>query len=90
MSYFHSLDIKDHIQKKIYRNPPLSTISILFNKLMSKPRWIVERTFGFIKPWFGSGKALYKGLVRVHAQYLMEDIAYNLYRSFGIIMSYSQ
>ncbi|XOD66689.1 MAG: transposase [Flavobacteriales bacterium Tduv] len=31
---------------------------------------VVERTFGRIKRWFGSGKARYKGLARVHAQLL--------------------
>ncbi|XOD67021.1 MAG: transposase [Flavobacteriales bacterium Tduv] len=34
---------------------------------MSKTRWVVERTFGSIKRWFGSVKARYKGLARVHA-----------------------
>ncbi|XOD68245.1 MAG: transposase [Flavobacteriales bacterium Tduv] len=29
---------------------------MLFNKLVSKTRWVVERTFGNIKRWFGSGK----------------------------------
>ncbi|XOD68169.1 MAG: hypothetical protein ACMUEL_02380 [Flavobacteriales bacterium Tduv] len=32
---------------------------------------MVERTFGSIKRWFGSGKARYKGLVRVQTQPLM-------------------
>ncbi|XOD67418.1 MAG: hypothetical protein ACMUEL_05550 [Flavobacteriales bacterium Tduv] len=27
---------------------------------MSKTRWVLERTFGSIKGWFGSGKARYK------------------------------
>ncbi|XOD67854.1 MAG: hypothetical protein ACMUEL_08145 [Flavobacteriales bacterium Tduv] len=32
---------------------------------MSKTRWVVERTFGSIKRWFGSGKGSpYKGLAR--------------------------
>ncbi|XOD68193.1 MAG: transposase [Flavobacteriales bacterium Tduv] len=44
---------------------------MLFNKLVSKTLWVVERTFGSIKRWFGSGKARYKGLVRVYAQHLM-------------------
>ncbi|XOD67212.1 MAG: transposase [Flavobacteriales bacterium Tduv] len=49
MSYFHSRDIKDRIQKKGYRNHSLSRIAILFNKLVGKTRWVVERTFGSIK-----------------------------------------
>ncbi|XOD66947.1 MAG: hypothetical protein ACMUEL_02695 [Flavobacteriales bacterium Tduv] len=41
-----------------------------------------------IKRWFGSGKDRYKGLARVHAQHLMEAMAYNLCRSSPIIMRY--
>ncbi|XOD68212.1 MAG: transposase [Flavobacteriales bacterium Tduv] len=36
MFYFHSRGIKDCIQKKAYRNYPLSRMPILFNKLVSK------------------------------------------------------
>ncbi|XOD67986.1 MAG: transposase [Flavobacteriales bacterium Tduv] len=50
---FHSRGIKDRIQKKAYRNRILSRIAILFNKLASKTRWVVERIFGSIKRWFG-------------------------------------
>ncbi|XOD67889.1 MAG: hypothetical protein ACMUEL_08355 [Flavobacteriales bacterium Tduv] len=57
MSYFHSRSIKERIQKKAYRNRTLSRIDVLFNKLVSKTRWIVKCTFGSIMRWFGSGKA---------------------------------
>ncbi|XOD67733.1 MAG: transposase [Flavobacteriales bacterium Tduv] len=53
---------------------------------MSKTRWVVERVFCSVKRWFGSGKARYKGLARVHSQPIMEAMAYNLYRSSGVIM----
>ncbi|XOD67392.1 MAG: transposase [Flavobacteriales bacterium Tduv] len=39
---------------------------------MNTTQWVVERTFSSIKCWFGSGKAHYKRLARVHAQNLME------------------
>ncbi|XOD68248.1 MAG: hypothetical protein ACMUEL_07130 [Flavobacteriales bacterium Tduv] len=42
-----------------------------------------------MKRWFGSDKARYKGLVRVHAQHLMEVMEHNLYRTLGIIMRFS-
>ncbi|XOD66704.1 MAG: hypothetical protein ACMUEL_01260 [Flavobacteriales bacterium Tduv] len=48
MSYFHSRGIKARIQKKDYRNRPLSKIAILFNKLVNKTRWVVEH-IGSIK-----------------------------------------
>ncbi|XOD67755.1 MAG: transposase [Flavobacteriales bacterium Tduv] len=53
---------------------------------MSKPRWVIKRTFSNIRRWFGSGKDRYKGLARVHAQRLMDAIVYNLYRAPGIII----
>ncbi|XOD67178.1 MAG: transposase [Flavobacteriales bacterium Tduv] len=72
VSYFHSRGIKYRIQKKVYRNHPLSRDAILFNKLVSKPRWVVERTFSCIKRWFGSGKVRYKKLIHVYAQHIMD------------------
>ncbi|XOD67736.1 MAG: hypothetical protein ACMUEL_07430 [Flavobacteriales bacterium Tduv] len=36
ISYFHSRDIKGRIQKKAYKNRPLSSIAILFKKLVSR------------------------------------------------------
>ncbi|XOD67297.1 MAG: hypothetical protein ACMUEL_04850 [Flavobacteriales bacterium Tduv] len=56
---------------------------------MSNPRWVVERASGRIRCWFGSGKARFKRLARMHAQHLMDAMAHNLYRSSGIIMIYS-
>ncbi|XOD67900.1 MAG: transposase [Flavobacteriales bacterium Tduv] len=49
---------------------------------MNKNRWVVERTFGKVKRWFGSGKDRYKrlGLNRMHAHILMKDMSHNLYR----------
>ncbi|XOD68224.1 MAG: transposase [Flavobacteriales bacterium Tduv] len=53
-----------------------------------KSPWVVERTFGSIKRWFGLGKACHKGLARVHAQLIMEAMVNNLYRIPGIIMRF--
>jgi transposase, IS5 family len=57
------------------------------NKAISKTRYKVERTFGSITKWFKSTHARYVGIEKMHTQHLMEAIAYNLYRSPGIIMS---
>ncbi|XOD67257.1 MAG: transposase [Flavobacteriales bacterium Tduv] len=85
VSYFHSLSIKDRIQKKSYRNRPISRIIVLFNKLVSKTRWVVERTA--IKSFgLNQVKLRYKGLARLHDQHLMEAMVHNLYRAPGIIM----
>jgi IS5 family transposase len=58
-----------------------------FNRLISKKRWVVERTFGGMKRWFNCGLARYIGLAKTHTQHILEAIAYNLYRAPGIIMS---
>lgn len=79
--------IKNRIQHKAYRNRPLTKWQKTFNKLISKQRYVVERTFGGMKRWFGAGIARYKGLEKTHAQHVMEAIAYNLFRAPGIIMS---
>ena len=50
-------------------------------------RYRVERTFGPIHRWFGGGTARYVGLAKTHAQHIMEAVAYNLYRTPGIIVS---
>jgi IS5 family transposase len=81
--------IKNRIQNKAYRNRPLTKWQITFNKLVSKQRYKVERTFAGMVRWFGAGTARYVGISKTHTQHILEAIAYNLYRSPGIIMSNS-
>ena len=56
-------------------------------QVISKIRYRVERTFGSIHRWFRGGTARYVGLAKTHAQHIMEAVAYNLYRTPGIIVS---
>lgn len=79
--------IKNRIQHKAYRNRQLTKWQTIFNKLVSQKRYKIERTFAGMVRWFGAGKARYVGLSKTHTQHVMEAIAYNLYRSPGIIMS---
>lgn len=79
--------IKNRLQYKAYRNKPLNERQKKFNKLVSKERYKVERTFGGMVRWFGAGIARYVGIEKMHTQHVMEAIAYNLYRSPGIVMS---
>ena len=72
--------------RKAARTRALTTIEKKFNKLVSKTRYKVERTFGGMVRWFGAGKARYVGLAKMHTQHLIESIAYNLYRTPGIAM----
>ncbi|MFR9542829.1 MAG: IS5 family transposase [Rikenellaceae bacterium] len=59
----------------------------VFNKLVSRTRYKVERTFGSMRRWFGSGTARYVGLAKTHSQHLLEAMAHNLYRAPRVIVS---
>jgi IS5 family transposase len=78
--------IKNRILKKAKKNQPLTETEKKFNKLCGKVRYKIERTFGSIRRWFSGGTARYKGICKMHTQNLLEGMAYNLYRSPGIIM----
>lgn len=78
--------LKNRILKKAKKNKPLTESEKRFNKLCGKIRYKVERTFGSIKRWFSGGTARYRGMAKMHTQNLLEAMAYNLYRSPGIIM----
>ena len=71
----------NHIQKKGFRNHPLTEQEKSFNKEINKIRFKIERTFGSIKRWFRGGVARYRGREKVHTQNVMEAICYNLYRA---------
>lgn len=82
--------MKNRILKKAKKNKKLTELELKFNKLVGKTRFKVERCFGSIKRWFKGGVARYRGIQKMHTQNLMEALAYNLYRSPGIIMSNCQ
>ena len=79
--------LKDGIMFKAVRNKALNNHQQKFNKIVSRKRYRIERTFGSIKNWFKTGVARYVGKAKTHTQHVMEAIAYNLYRSPGIVMS---
>jgi transposase, IS5 family len=79
------MGIKNRIQRKAVRNKPLTSTEIKFNKLISKQRWVVERTFGSIQRWFGETQARYLGLTKTHTQHLLQAICHNLYRAPGLV-----
>ncbi|MXV38001.1 transposase [Flavobacteriaceae bacterium Ap0902] len=76
---------KSRIMHKGYRNKPLTNWQKKYNKLISKTRWVVERTFGSMKRWFGSGVTRLKVIEKVHGVHVMEAISYNLKRSPGLV-----
>ena len=76
---------KSRIMHKAYRNKPLTHWQKVYNKIVSKTRWVVERTFGSLKRWFGSGVTRLKGKDKVHSIHVLEAIAHNLKRSPGLV-----
>lgn len=82
-------NLKSGIQHKAVRGKALTPREKTFNKMISKTRFVVERTFGSIKKWFDGAKARYKGIQKVDYQHQMQAIAYNLYRSPGLVRAYA-
>jgi len=82
-----SRKLKSRILHKAKKGKALTEREKLRNRLIGKTRFKVERTFGGINRWFNSTCARYKGILKMHTQNLMEAIAYNLYRSPGIVAS---
>ena len=70
---------------KAYRNKPLTEWQKEYKRKISKTRWVVERTFGSLKRWFGSGFTRLKAKDKVHSLHVLEAIAHNLKRSPGLI-----
>ena len=81
VNYLARKKLKNGIQSKAHRNRPLSSRAIQRNKLISKLRYIVERTFGGQKRWFDAGTARYVGWAATHTQHVLEAICYNLKRA---------
>ncbi len=88
-SFLKQSGLRDGILHKAVRDKPLSLHQVRFNKLISKTRYRVERTFGGMRRRFRAGTARYAGKAKTHAQHLMEAMAYNLYRAPGIVASNS-
>lgn len=74
---------KSRIMHKGQKNRKLTERERSVNKV----RYKAERTFSSMHRWFGASVAKYVGLAKTHAQHIMEAIAYNLYRTPGIIRS---
>lgn len=83
--YLKEQGFKSGIQYKAVRGKALSSREKQFNKIVSKVRYVIERTFGSIKKWFGGAVAKYKGIAKTDYQHHLEAIAYNLYRSPGLV-----
>jgi IS5 family transposase len=59
--------LRSGIQRKVYRNRPLSIWEKRYNKLIGRSRYKkIERVFGGIKRWFGRLEARYVGMAKTH------------------------
>ncbi|WP_329903762.1 IS5 family transposase [Porphyromonas pogonae] len=87
-AYLQSHGLRDGIMHKSHRNTPLTDMQKAFNKSISPIRSTIERTFGSICRWFHGGRCRYRGLAKAHTQNVIESIAFNLYRTPGIIVSH--
>lgn len=86
-AYLKGRKLRSGLMHRAQKDKPLTSSEKTLNRLISSSRYVVERTFGSIKRWFSGGTARYVGLSKMHMQHTLEAIAYNLYRSPGIIVS---
>ena len=86
-SYLQTHHLQDGIMHKAQRNRALTEEEKQRNKAISPIRSTIERTFGCIRQWFHGGRCRYRGLAKTHTQNILESIAFNLYRTPGIIIS---
>ena len=73
-------NIKNGIQDKAVRNKPLTPRQLQRNRLITKSRYVVERTFGSQARWFGGKILRYQGLAKAHTWHVLLAVAYNLKR----------
>uniref|UniRef100_UPI0025EC906C transposase n=1 Tax=Nitrosomonas sp. TaxID=42353 RepID=UPI0025EC906C len=59
---------------------PLTQRQLQRNSLISKARYVVERTFGSQARWFGAKVLRYRGKAKAHAWHILQAMAYNLKR----------
>lgn len=72
--------IKNGIQDKAVKNRPLTKRQLQRNKLITRARYVVERTFGSQARWFDGKTLRYQGLAKAHAWHILLAMAYNLKR----------
>jgi len=76
---------KDGIMHKAVRGRGLSHWQKLWNKLISKERYIVEQCFGTLKRAFKFRRASYMGCEKVEAQMRMKAICFNLLKGLRMV-----
>lgn len=75
--------IKDGIMHKATKGKELRSSQKLFNKLVSKQRYIVEQAFGTLKRKFRFDRASYFGLRKMQAQLMFKAMCFNLNKALN-------
>jgi len=75
-----SRGIKNGIQDKATKNNPLSPRQLQRNRIITKVRYVVERTFGSQARWFNAKILRYCSLAKAHTWHILLAMAYNLKR----------
>jgi len=75
-----SRGIKNGIQNKATKNNPLTRRQLQRNRMITKVRYVVERTFGSQARWFNAKILRYCGLAKAHTWHTLLAMAYNLKR----------
>ena len=75
-----SRGIKNGIQDKATKNIPLLPRQLQRNRMITKVRYVVERTFGSQVRWFNAKILRYYGLAKAHTWHILLAMAYNLKR----------
>lgn len=70
--------IKNGIMRKAARYIKLESVHRLRNRLISKTRQRIEKTFGTLKRWYGYTKVRYVGMKRNELQMFLLCISFNL------------
>ncbi|HEZ1496712.1 TPA: IS5 family transposase [Neisseria meningitidis] len=71
----------DGIMRKACRNRPLAETQTKRNRYLSKPRYVVEQSFGTLHRKFRYARAAYFGLIKVSAQSHLKAMCLNLLKA---------
>ncbi|HGO8331418.1 TPA: IS5 family transposase, partial [Neisseria meningitidis] len=71
----------DGIMSKACRNRPLAETQTKRNRYLSKPRYVVEQSFGTLHRKFRYARAAYFGLIKVSAQSHLKAMCLNLLKA---------
>ena len=82
------LGINNKVQKKGYRNTPLTEEDKLYNKEISVIRSGVERTFAVYKRNYGLAKTRFLGMARNEAFFTFVAIAHNIQKACNFVKKY--